>query len=144
MSGVYRIPRIDYMATSVVTNTPVVTAYRGAGRPEATAMIERAMDMLASEVGIDPAELRRRNLLRPEDFPLTTASGGSYDSGEYERALDRALQLAGYGQLRREQAERRDRGDRTSLGIGLCTYVEVTGGGAPAAWLTMSKRREAC
>jgi aerobic carbon-monoxide dehydrogenase large subunit len=134
LSGVYRIPKIDYRATSVVTNTPVMTAYRGAGRPEATALIERAMDMLAAELGADPAALRRRNLFQPQDFPLKTASGGPYDSGDYERALDRALDLAGYQELRREQADRRARGDRQLLGIGLCTYVEVTGGGPPVEY----------
>jgi carbon-monoxide dehydrogenase large subunit len=141
-SGVYRIPKIDYRATSVVTNTPTVTAYRGAGRPEATALIERAMDMLACELGIDPAELRRRNLLRAEDFPLTTASGGRYDSGGYEQALDRALELAGYPELRREQAHRRATDDRALLGIGVCTYVEVTGGGAPSEYGAVRVNRD--
>ena len=141
-SGVYRIPKIDFSACSVVTNTPVVTAYRGAGRPEATALIERAMDMLALERGADPAELRRRNLLRPDDFPLTTASGGPYDSGEYEQALDRAVQLAGYQELRSEQAERRARGDCKLLGIGLCSYVEVTGGGAPVEYGSVLVNRD--
>ncbi|HZV50513.1 MAG TPA: xanthine dehydrogenase family protein molybdopterin-binding subunit [Candidatus Dormibacteraeota bacterium] len=131
VSGVYRIPRIDYRATSVVTNTPVVTAYRGAGRPEATSLIERVVDMMAAELGLDPAELRRRNLFRPEEFPLTTATGGGYDSGDYARALDQALELARYQELRREQAARRERGASRLLGIGLSTYVEVTGGGAP-------------
>jgi carbon-monoxide dehydrogenase large subunit len=141
-SGVYRIPKIDFQATSVVTNTPTVTAYRGAGRPEATALVERAMDMLACELGTDPAELRRRNLLRPDDFPLTTASGGPYDSGEYEQALDRALELAGYTELRHAQAERRARGDRQLLGIGVCAYVEVTGGGAPSEYGAVRVNRD--
>ncbi|HZP89920.1 MAG TPA: molybdopterin cofactor-binding domain-containing protein, partial [Actinomycetota bacterium] len=108
--------------------TPV-GEYRGAGRPEATATIERAMDLLATDLGIDPVELRRRNLIPPEDFPHTTAVGSTYDVGDYERALDEALGLAGYEDLRAEQAERRARGDRFALGIGVSVYVEVTGFG---------------
>lgn len=130
LSGVYAIPRIDYRAESVVTNTTATAAYRGAGRPEAATLIERSMDLLASELGLDPAEVRRRNFIAPDAFPLRTAAGADYDSGEYARALDRALELAGYSELRREQAERRARHDRRLLGIGLATYVEVTGGGA--------------
>jgi carbon-monoxide dehydrogenase large subunit len=130
-SGVYKIDRIDYTFRSVVTNTTPVGAYRGAGRPEAAAMIERAMDILAAELGMDPAEVRRRNLIPPDAFPYTTPARTEYDSGEYERALDEALRIAGYDDLRKEQAERRARGDTRQLGIGLCCYVEVTafGGG---------------
>ncbi|HEY4026515.1 MAG TPA: xanthine dehydrogenase family protein molybdopterin-binding subunit [Candidatus Dormibacteraeota bacterium] len=131
MSGVYRLPRAQWKGTSVVTNTTPVSAYRGAGRPEAAALIERAMDLLAAETGLDPAEVRRRNFLDRDAFPLTTTTGAAYDSGDYRAALDRALELAGYEQLRREQAERRARGDRRQLGVGLSTYVEITGGGAP-------------
>jgi len=104
-------------------------AYRGAGRPEAAAFVERIMDMAADELGIDPAELRRKNFVRRTEFPYTTAVGAQYDSGDYEGALDEALRLADYDGLRAEQAERRRRGDRLQLGIGLSTYVEVTGGG---------------
>src|SRR5205807_645755 len=103
-SGVYSIPAIDYEAHCVVTNTTPLAAYRGAGRPEAAAMIERAMDMLAVELGIDPAELRRRNLIPPDRFPHTTAGGATYDSGEYERALDKLLEISAYQELRAEQA----------------------------------------
>ncbi|MDQ6771809.1 MAG: xanthine dehydrogenase family protein molybdopterin-binding subunit [Candidatus Dormibacteraeota bacterium] len=131
LAGVYRIPRIDYRAVSVVTNTTPTAAYRGAGRPEAATLVERAVNMLAGELGLDPAELRRRNFIDPEAFPLQTAAGADYDSGEYARALDRALEVAGYAELRREQAERRARGSGPLLGVGLATYVEVTGGGAP-------------
>jgi carbon-monoxide dehydrogenase large subunit len=131
MSGVYRLPRAQWKGTSVVTNTTPVSAYRGAGRPEAAALIERAMDMLALQLGMDPAEVRRRNFIAPDAFPLTTTTGAPYDSGNYRAALDRALELADYDGLRREQAERRARGDRMQRGIGISTYVEITGGGAP-------------
>ena len=131
LSGVYRIPKIDYAAQALVTNTTPTGAYRGAGRPEATALLERAMDMLAAELGMDPAQLRRRNLIPPDAFPLTTAGGASYDTGEYERALDHALELAGYRELRAEQRRRRDAGARKALGIGLSSYVEITAVGSP-------------
>jgi carbon-monoxide dehydrogenase large subunit len=134
MSGVYRLPKARWQATSVVTNSTPVSAYRGAGRPEAAALVERAMDMLAVETGIDPAEIRRRNFLDRDAFPLTTATGAAYDSGDYRAALDRALELAGYEELRREQAERRANGDRRQLGIGISAYVEITGGGAPVEY----------
>ncbi|MGA7912625.1 MAG: xanthine dehydrogenase family protein molybdopterin-binding subunit [Candidatus Dormiibacterota bacterium] len=124
-SGVYAIPKIRWRGTSVYTNTAVMSAYRGAGRPEAIAMIERAMDLLAAELHIDPAELRRRNLILG-DFPHTTATGVTYDSGDYARALDLALEAAGYQELRREQQARRERGDRVQLGVGLSMYVEMT------------------
>ncbi|HKA09964.1 MAG TPA: xanthine dehydrogenase family protein molybdopterin-binding subunit [Candidatus Dormibacteraeota bacterium] len=126
LSGPYRIPKIDYAYQAFVTNTTPTNAYRGAGRPEATALLERGMDMLASELGMDPAELRRRNLISPDAFPLTTAAGAQYDSGEYEPALDRALKHAGYQELRAEQRRRREVGDRKALGIGISTYVEIT------------------
>jgi carbon-monoxide dehydrogenase large subunit len=125
-SGAYDIPKIHFRARTAATNTTVVSAYRGAGRPEATSLIERAMDLLASELDMDPAELRRRNLIEGE-FHHTTATGVTYDSGDYRRALDMALEAAGYEELRREQRERRGRGDRLQLGVGLSMYVEVTG-----------------
>jgi len=123
--GVYDIPRIRYSAKCVYTNTAVMSAYRGAGRPEAIAMIERAMDMLAMELRMDPAELRRRNLIAGP-FPYTTVTGLTYDTGDYAKALDLALAAAGYDELRREQKARRARGDRVQMGIGLSTYVEMT------------------
>jgi aerobic carbon-monoxide dehydrogenase large subunit len=125
-SGVYRIPKIDAHLLLVATTTTPVNAYRGAGRPEAAAMVERAMDMLADELRIDPVELRRRNLIPKDAFPVTTAAGATYDSGDYEAALDAVLRLAGYEELRGEQARRRQRGDRRQLGIGVSVYVEVT------------------
>jgi carbon-monoxide dehydrogenase large subunit len=134
LSGVYRIPRIEVQVASVVTNTTPISAYRGAGRPEASALLERAMDLLAHELGMDPADVRRRNFLDPAAFPLTTSSGARYDSGDYAKAFDRALELAGYQELRREQAERRARGDGRQMGIGLSAYVEITGGAGPSEY----------
>ncbi len=128
--GVYDLPKARVRARAASTNTSVIAAYRGAGRPEATALIERAIDMLADELGIDPAELRRRNLIT-SPFPHDTPTGVTYDSGDYVRALDVALETAGYEQLRREQDVRRTRGDRLQLGIGISSYVEVTAGGTP-------------
>jgi carbon-monoxide dehydrogenase large subunit len=133
-SGVYAIPAIEYEADCVVTNTTPLGAYRGAGRPEAAAMIERAMDMLAVELGIDPADLRRRNLIAADTFPHTTAGGATYDSGEYETALDKLLEISAYRELRAEQAKRRQGGDRVQLGIGLSVYVEVTAAGIGPEW----------
>lgn len=132
--GVYRIPALEYDAAAVLTNTTPVGAFRGAGRPEATAFLERAMDLAAAEMRLDPAELRRRNFLRPDDFPLTTPGGAEYDSGDYDRALTEALRQVGYEDLRAEQASRRERGDRTVLGIGLASYVEITAGGGQGEW----------
>jgi carbon-monoxide dehydrogenase large subunit len=127
-SGVYAIPRIDVRTSAVVTNTTTVGAYRGAGRPEAAALVERAVDMLAAELGLDPVEIRRKNLIPPFDQPHTTATGSTYDVGDYAAALDEVLRLAGYDDLRRDQQARRERGDRVALGIGLSVYVEITGG----------------
>ncbi|HEX5898831.1 MAG TPA: xanthine dehydrogenase family protein molybdopterin-binding subunit [Solirubrobacteraceae bacterium] len=138
-SGVYRIPRVDFGFRCVVTNTTPIGPYRGAGRPEATALIERTMDRLAAKLEMDPAELRRRNFIAPDDFPHKTIAGATYDSGEYERALDRVLEAAGYEALRAEQAQRRERGDVRQLGIGLCTYVELTGLGAEVGTCTVAE-----
>jgi carbon-monoxide dehydrogenase large subunit len=128
--GVYDIKRVDFHALSVVTNTTPIDSYRGAGRPEATALLERAVDMVAAELRLDPAEVRRRNLIPKDDFPVTTVTDGQYDSGDYGRALDEVLRRAGYEELRREQAERRARGDAKLLGIGISCYVELTGWGS--------------
>jgi aerobic carbon-monoxide dehydrogenase large subunit len=126
LCGVYRIPRVVSGGRSVVTNTTPVAPYRGAGRPEATALIERAMDMLAAELEMDPVDLRRRNFIGPDEFPHTTATGVTYDTGDYGKPLDEALRLVGYEALRAEQATRRARGDEVCLGIGVATYVEIT------------------
>ena len=127
--GTYAIPRAEAVATSVVTNTTPVAAYRGAGRPEATAAIERAIDLFAAEIRADPAQVRRKNLLPRFTEPHTTAFGAVYDSGDYPAALELALETAGYQELRAEQAKRRANGDTLQLGIGLSSYVEITGGG---------------
>ena len=124
--GVYDIPKVRFKTVGVLTNNTTVGAYRGAGRPEATQLIERVLDVAAAEIGMDPAEIRRVNFLQPDKFPLTTTTGGNYDSGEYEKALDAVLKASGYKDLRKEQAKRRKKGDTKQLGIGLSTYVEVT------------------
>ncbi len=128
--GPYAIPRAEAVAKSVVTNTTPVGAYRGAGRPEATAAVERAIDLFAAEIGRDPAEVRRINLLPRFTEPHTTAFGAVYDSGDYAAALEVALAAAGYDDLRKEQAKRRADQDTVQLGIGLSCYVEITGAGA--------------
>jgi carbon-monoxide dehydrogenase large subunit len=126
-AGVYDVPAYSFTCTSVFTNMTPTDAYRGAGRPEATYAIERAMDALAAKVGVDAAEIRRRNYIRAEQFPYTSAAGLVYDSGDYERALDRALELSGVSELRAEQARRRQAGDRVQLGIGISSYMEMCG-----------------
>ncbi len=125
LPSVYDIPNVRFVGRSVYTNTAVLSAYRGAGRPEAIAIIERAMDMLAMELRIDPAEVRRRNFITGE-FPHATPTGLSYDSGDYRGALDLALRASGYEDLRREQLARRVRHDRRQLGVGISSYVEMT------------------
>ncbi len=131
-SGVYAIENVEAHCTSVVTNTTPTVAYRGAGRPEATAATERAMDVFALEIGMDPVEVRRKNLIPEFHEPHTTAVGEVYDCGDFEGSLDRALAQAGYDDLRAEQRRRREAGERRLLGIGVSAYVEITGGaGAP-------------
>jgi aerobic carbon-monoxide dehydrogenase large subunit len=127
--GPYAIGRAEAVGKSVVTNTTPIGAYRGAGRPEATAALERAIDLFAAEIGRDPAQVRRQNLLPRFTEPHTTAFGAVYDSGDYAVALDKALATAGYEDLRREQAKRRADQDVVQLGIGLACYVEITGAG---------------
>ncbi|MDP1821439.1 MAG: xanthine dehydrogenase family protein molybdopterin-binding subunit [Acidimicrobiales bacterium] len=126
--GTYVIPRVEVASRAVVTNTTCTVAYRGAGRPEATAAIERAMDIFAFEVGMDPVEVRRKNLIPADAFPYTTATDAVYDSGDYEEALDRVLEGAGYQELRAEQARRREAADVVQMGIGVALYVEITAG----------------
>lgn len=127
-SGVYRIPKIEVDVTAVVTNTTPTGPVRGAGRPEATQMLERAIDMFAADVSLDPAEVRRRNFIAPDEFPYQTPSGAHYDCGNYARALELVLERADYGRLREEQAARRQSGAARQLGIGLSAYVEITNG----------------
>ncbi len=126
--GTYDIPKVEVNATSVITNTTSTVAYRGAGRPEATAAIERAMDLFAAEIGMDAVAVRRKNLIPSSAFPWTTPTGTTYDTGDYEQALDLALEHSGYDGLRAEQARRRSAGEVVQLGIGVSTYVEVTAG----------------
>ena len=124
-AGCYGVEAYDFACTGVFTNTTPTDAYRGAGRPEATYAIERAVDALARRLGKDPAELRRLNFIT--EFPATIASGLTIDAGDFHAALDRALEIAGYDKLRKEQAARRKGGDAKQLGVGLSTYVEMCG-----------------
>jgi len=125
LSGAYKIPHISCEVVGVFTNTTPVDAYRGAGRPEACYVVERAMDLVARELGMDPVEVRRKNLIRKEEFPYTVATGLVYDSGDYERALHRVLEILDYAKFRTDQAQARQQG--RYLGVGFSTYVEVCG-----------------
>ena len=134
VSGCYKIPHIFNEAYGVYTNTSMVDAYRGAGRPEATYLIERMVDLLAAELQMDPAEVRRKNFIPPEDFPYEPSGLGlvPYDTGEYAGALDLALQKVGYADLRRQQQQARAQG--RLIGVGLSSYVEICGL-APSDWV---------
>jgi carbon-monoxide dehydrogenase large subunit len=125
-SGVYNIPKVRFEAVVAATNTNPVGAFRGAGRPEAAFAIERAVELLAAELGMDAVALRRKNFYAPGDFPLTTACGAPYDSGDYATALDKVLAALDYDGLRAEQAKRRANGTTQLLGVGLAVYVEIT------------------
>ena len=125
--GVYDIPKYSFSCTSVFTNLNPTDAYRGAGRPEASYAIERCMDSLAAQMGKDPAEIRRMNFIPPFDNGFATPAGLSFDSGNYEPAMDKALEIAGYEGLRKEQQARRETGSRKHLGIGLSSYMEICG-----------------
>jgi aerobic carbon-monoxide dehydrogenase large subunit len=134
LSGAYRIPNIHCQVLGVYTNTGMVDAYRGAGRPEATYAVERAVDLVARELELDPVEVRRKNFIPPDEFPYDPGilSGLKYDTGDYGKALDRALELVDYEGFRREQDEARRQG--RYRGIGFSTYVEICGA-APSAWI---------
>src|SRR6185369_15570446 len=127
--GVYKYTAVDLQSTCVFTNTTTVAAYRGAGRPEAAYYLERLVDIIAAELGKSPEEVRRKNFIPPTAFPYATPTGQNYDSGEYDRALTKALELVKVSELRREQQERVTRNDRTRLGIGQAVYVEMCGFG---------------
>jgi len=127
--GVYKIAHVDLQSTCVFTNSTSVAAYRGAGRPEAAYYLERLVDVIAAELSRTPEEVRRKNFIPPSAFPYAAPTGQNYDSGEYDRALTKALALAGYAKLRAEQKDRLDRKDRTLLGIGMSCYVEMCGFG---------------
>ncbi|HQY97847.1 MAG TPA: xanthine dehydrogenase family protein molybdopterin-binding subunit [Phycicoccus sp.] len=126
-NSIYKFPAYQFNCQTVLTNTTWVDAYRGAGRPEATFGIERIMDELAAEVGVDPLEIREKNWIKHEEFPFTTVAGMTYDSGNYEAATARAKELFGYDELRAEQAQRRESGDPVQLGIGVSTFTEMCG-----------------
>ncbi len=137
--GAYRIPHARFRVRGVVTTQSPTGPYRGAGRPEGAYYIERLMDIIASRLGLDPAEVRRRNFI--DAFPYKAATGLTHDSGDHHALLDRALERVGYGRWREEQARRRREGGRP-LGIGLSTWVEVTGGGPDELWEHATVRLE--
>jgi carbon-monoxide dehydrogenase large subunit len=126
-NAIYKFPAYHFACQTVLTNKTWTDAYRGAGRPEATFGIERMMDELAAELGVDPLEVRERNWIKHEEFPFTTIAGLEYDSGNYEAATARAKELFGYDDLRAEQQRRRESGDRVQLGIGVSTFTEMCG-----------------
>ena len=125
--GVYDVPAYSFTCTGVFTTRTPTDAYRGAGRPEATYAIERTMDALARKIGVDAAEIRRRNFIAWDKFPYDSAAGLTFDSGDYARALEKALELVDYERLRKAQADRRNEGSTTHLGVGLSSYVEMCG-----------------
>jgi aerobic carbon-monoxide dehydrogenase large subunit len=126
-NAIYKMDALDFKATGVFTNKTPTDAYRGAGRPEATFAIERLIDEAAHELGMEPFELRERNWIKHEEFPYETIAGLTYDSGNYEAATARAKELFAYDDLRRHQAERRERGDTVQLGVGISTFTEMCG-----------------
>jgi len=126
-NGIYKMDAYSFNTTGVFTTKTPTDAYRGAGRPEATYALERMMDELAVELDMEPMELRRRNWIKHEEFPYDTVSGLTYDSGNYEAATAKAMELFDYDGLRAEQAKRRESGDRVQLGIGISTYTEMCG-----------------
>ena len=126
-NGIYKFPAYQFNCQTVLTNKTWTDAYRGAGRPEATYAIERIMDELAAEVGVDPLEIREKNWINHEEFPFTTVSGMAYDSGNYEAATAQAKEMFGYDELRAEQKRRRESGDPVQLGIGVSTFTEMCG-----------------
>lgn len=142
--GAYNIPKVTYAAIASLTNTAPMGAFRGAGRPEAAAMIERIVDIAADEVGLSPEEIRRRNFIPKDAFPFTTHTGATYDIADFDLALDEALRIADVDTWRAEQARRREAGDPRLLGIGLATYVEITGfGGSEFASLDIDEEGNA-
>ena len=138
MSGPYDLANVRCRVTGVYTNTTPVDAYRGAGRPEATYLVERIVDLFAAEIGMDPADVRRKNFIAPFADGHNVATGVAYDSGDYEPAFDRALEMVGYEDFRREQAEARAQG--RLLGVGLSTYVEICGGAPSHVAVTLGAR----
>ncbi|MDH3678490.1 MAG: xanthine dehydrogenase family protein molybdopterin-binding subunit [Acidimicrobiia bacterium] len=123
--GPYRVPRVEYGWTAVATSTNPVGPYRGAGQPEATNGLERTIENAARSLGLDPLDLRRRNMVTADEMPFTTPTGLTYDGGQYAAALDRAAELIDYDEVRVEQVERRRRGEPTAVGVGFASYVSV-------------------
>ncbi len=126
-SGIYKMEALDFTCTGVYTNKTPTDAYRGAGRPEATYAIERIVDEAAAELGMEPLEFRKKNWIKHEEFPYTQIAGLTYDTGNYEAATARALELFGYDELRAEQKARRESGDPVQLGLGISTFTEMCG-----------------
>ncbi|QDH11113.1 xanthine dehydrogenase family protein [Nocardioides dongxiaopingii] len=126
-NAIYKFPAYQFNCQTVLTNTTWTDAYRGAGRPEATFGVERMMDELAAEVGVDPMQIRQQNWITHEEFPFTTVAGLEYDSGNYEAATARAMEMFGYDELRAEQKRRRESGDTVQLGLGISTFTEMCG-----------------
>src|SRR5712692_208103 len=149
LSGPYSLPAVDSQVVGAFTNKVPTGAYRGAGRPEAAYILERTMDRIASELGLEPVEVRRRNFIAPDAFPYKTVTGLQYDSGNYQIAFDKALELADYMGWRAKQRELRESNSSTLLGIGLSTFTEVSGGamgpnrpGVPQEAATVRIRRD--
>ncbi len=126
-NAIYKFPAYQFNCQTVFTNKVRTDAYRGAGRPEATFAIERLMDDLAVELGVDPLEIREKNWITHEEFPFTSVCGLTYDSGNYEAATAKAKEMFGYDELRAEQKRRREAGDRVQLGLGVSTFTEMCG-----------------
>ena len=141
--GPYRFAKVRAQGRAAATNTTPVGAYRGAGRPEATAMIERLIDLAGAELGLDPIEIRRRNLRTPDELSTPTPTGLTYDSGDYRRCLDAALAAAGYEEVRAEQRNRRTRGDRCELGIGVGMWLDCTPMNRPGEYASVAVRHGA-
>src|SRR5690242_11255305 len=132
--GAYRTPAYFAEGLGVLTTTGPTGPYRGAGRPEAAFIAERAIEEIGRQLGLDPVEIRRRNFIRPTEFPFTNGAGSVYDSGDYARALERALELADYSGLREQQRRMRDEARKAGapvplFGIGIATTIEVSGQG---------------
>ena len=136
-NGTYNFPKVRFDVAVAITNTSPTGAYRGAGRPEATALIERAMDQASIELGIDPLEIRRRNFIQSDQFPFDTLTGWTYDTGDYVTSMEKAAEIIGYDDLRDQQRQRRQEGSNRALGIGVASYVEVTSGGGGSEYASL-------
>lgn len=141
-AGLYRVPHLTWAGTTLVTNTTPVGAYRGAGQPEANHARERVLDVAARRLGIDPIELRRRNMPTAADFPFTSAGGVTYAEGDPISAMDQAIELADVAEWRAEQAKRRQQGDLVELGIGLANYAQTSGRGTPTDSVVVQVRED--